>query len=321
MSQTYGIFQSDVIIRSALIEAIADLRKNPWLLDYVFLGLAKDTVTAKRYGQKQMAEAKKWLMETNVPVYIATANTDDAKFPSITIALSESGEADTTLGDVHYDPTEPVEGEDPVLAGPFAPVSYSPLTSIMRVPQEVVEGLSLLPGMVVQDAGGKRHSVTAVENDAITLSPGGVGNFGSVTLHYGSPAYLADLESVTMKESYVIGCHVSTLPLHLIFLHSIVVFCLLRYKQSLLEGRGFERSQFSSSDFSRYQQFDPEAVWSRYITITGYVRQFWPKSINPAIQEVQSRLRVIDGAHVPTELQHGLWVGDLDDLTNIDPLS
>ena len=56
-----------------------------------------------------------------------------------------------------------------------------------------------------------------------------------------------------------------------------VVFMLLRYKQDLLEARGFERSTISSSQAQRDNSSENELFFNRYMSITGYVRHSWPK--------------------------------------------
>lgn len=57
-TEALGIHQSDVIIRTAIVAALADLRANPWLLDYVFASLPKDEMTMKDYGEKSVEKAK-----------------------------------------------------------------------------------------------------------------------------------------------------------------------------------------------------------------------------------------------------------------------
>jgi hypothetical protein len=99
-------------------------------------------------------------------------------------------------------------------------------------------------------------------------------------------AYRTALESTMYRESYIIGCYVDSEPIHLVYLHSILVFLLLRYKQVLLEARGFERTTLSSSDFRRDEELLPEMYYSRYTTITGTVRQYWPKIIARKIDAV-----------------------------------
>lgn len=320
MTNTSGIFQSDVIIRTMLVKALEDLRKNQWLLDYIFVSLAKDTTTLEEYGQKQMAEAKRWFLKTNVSVY-HTLSLTAPEFPAITVSLVESGQADKQLGDVHYEvqePTDQISTPDPVVAGPFIPDSYDALTGTLEVPAAIAETVFLAEGMFIEESNGIRHRISEVLDDTTVIIEGPPGDFNGAKVRYGTPAYMVDLESCQMKESYLLGVHVNGPPLYLVILHSIVVFCLLRYNQSLLEARGFENMTFGSTDFSRLQVPDMEANYSRYINVTGFVRQYWPKAVNQTVQSIGSVIRVTGAAHVPVEpgvaVNDLSWIGDQDSI-------
>ena len=75
----------------------------------------------------------------------------------------------------------------------------------------------------------------------------------------------------------------------MIYLHSIVQFILLRYKQAFLEERGFDRSTISSGPIYQYTggQNIAELFWSRDITINGYCRQYWPKIITSKLNGIK----------------------------------
>ncbi len=84
------------------------------------------------------------------------------------------------------------------------------------------------------------------------------------------------MESQWMKETYHIGCHVETEPVHLLYLHSIVLIILLRNRKPLLEGRGIELTKVDSQDFGRDEGLNGVWVYRRYIEMEGKVRHFWP---------------------------------------------
>jgi hypothetical protein len=133
-----------------------------------------------------------------------------------------------------------------------------------------------------------------------------------------NPAYITELESAVFRETYAIGCHVDSEPVHLTYLHSIVVFILKRYNQSLLEARGFERMTLNSADFRRDDESLPEFLYSRYCQVSGAVRQSWPKSVTMkgtgilvAAQESQ-----VNGAAVTAP-----DLTDIDVLLDSDPLA
>lgn len=297
LTEPLGIFQSDVIIRTAIIAAIADLRANPWLLDYVFASLPRDNLTLRDYGEQEVARAKEWFLKTDIKVLLGQRPFDGAPPPvCVSIHLLESAEAENTLGDTHYVPREDVEADWPALSVKFDPVSYNAPTGMMKVPQLIADGVVIVPGMTVIDRHGTAHTIKDVlDGTTLSLEPGTVADFHDCYIKSAKPAYVAHLEGASFKETYAIGCHIVGEPVHLTYLHSIVVFALLRYRQALLEARGFGRSVISSSDFRIDEALQPENVFSRYINLSGYVHQYWPKDIHPKLRAVtQVQVKGVD---------------------------
>jgi hypothetical protein len=285
MTEARGIHQSDVIMRTALVMAIADLRARPWLLEYVFASLIDDLETAHIYGEKERQKAKEWFLNTDIPV-VMDYRMDDIEGTCISISLVESSEAEVTLADVHYIPTEETEAVWPPLTSEFTPTSYYATTGIIGIPTEIGDGLVISPGMVLVDSSGKHHEILGVSDRyTIQIAPT-VANFTSSLIKSSKPRLITSIESVSMRESYRIGCHAHGEPFFLTWLHAIVVFILLKYKEALLEARGFERSTISSAPFSKNEAFGQENVWTRFITINGYVRQYWPKASGERILSV-----------------------------------
>ena len=281
-----GIFQGDVVIRKALLQGLDNLYNNPELLDDIFQSLVEDELTRDEYGAKQVDIAKKWFLDTNIPVMMNFRVAEQA-MPCIAISLQESVEAEQTHGDVHYVPQQETEGDWPALTDKFNPVRYSPTSGIMVLPADVMGNQLVAPGMFIVNCNGQKFMI--IENlgdDEIALAPRTFGDFTDIVIRGSRPRYVTTIESLSFKETYQIGIHVMSEPSHLLFLHAIVKFILLKYKQDLLESRGFERSAISSTDFRRNMEFDVEEAFSRYINITGYVRESWPKTKKPMIDVV-----------------------------------
>jgi hypothetical protein len=323
-TEALGIHQSDVIIRTAIVAALADLRAKPFLLDYVFASLPKDELTLKEYGEKSVQRAKDWFLKTKIPV-VMVPRLNEAQLPCITIKLQESSEAEVTLADVHYQPTELNDGEWPNVVGPFTPAKYNAATGIMVLPDDIASTAVLAPNMLVLDATGKTHAIEEVfEDGSFSIAQGTIADFRNAVIRGQKPSFVTQLESVSYRENYLIGVHVVGEPVYLTWLHSILVFILHRYKQALLEPRGFERSVVNSTDFDRNEYFEAELVFSRYLNLQGYVRQYWPKAIDPRIvgmgtspsdPEAQG-IRIIGAGKLPDEVDpnEASWVGDEDSL-------
>lgn len=340
-----GIAQSDVLIRNAIIAALADLRAKPYLLDKVFASLAQDSLTSASYGEKEIDKAKEWFLKTNIPVFMVP-RIDEGKVPCISISLVSSEESEVTLGDVHWDVTEDNAFAWPALTPKFTVEGYDPTSGVLILPASIVAQVNVQPGMFIIDSVGGVHEILdypilvnepseselqlalpfELKNEgdvtgdnqflrnAVLIEPGLNVDFAQTVIKGPNPAYVTHLESVWYRENYQIGVHVSSEPVYLTWLHSIVVFALLRYKQNYLEARGFERSVFSSSDFARSDFNEGENVFSRYISITGNVRHYWPKETVRKVTDLQSTIRVIDADHLPpdTDPNDAVWIGDLD---------
>ena len=320
-----GIHQSDIIIRTAIIAGLADIRAKPWLLNYVFASLPKDPLTWKEYGEKNVLEAKKWFLETHVPVKLVPV-LNELEIPSITITLMDSSEVvpETTIGDIHYTPAEDSNPFPATLTTPFAPKSYNQKTGIITL-KELPATVFLGAGMYILDSVGRYHQILEVIDDlSFKIKPGTIADFSQAVLKASKNPRMG-LESSSFRETYRIGIHVGGEPQKLSWLHSFVVFCLMRYKEVLLEARGFERSTIQSSDFGRENAMDSELVFTRNITVSGFVRQYWPKVQAPVIDAVQMDAISVSGVGQNTETgidltvvdagvdpDTQLWVGNLD---------
>ena len=318
LTRILGIHQSDIIIRSALEAGLADLRANPVLLDYVFASLPQDVLTWKEYGEKDVQEAKKWFLSTHIPISVVP-RMNESKWPQITIDLLESSEVvpEAIIGDVNYDP------EDngmlwPELTPKFTPKSYVPSTGIVTldVPTEAYLGA----GMFIVDRQGKPHEILEVfDEKTFKINPLTVADFRGSVLKGHRPNWKISVESSSFKETYRIGVHCQGELIHLTWLHSIVQFALLRYKQVLLEARGFERSTIASTQMARTESFEAENIFTRFITISGYVRQFWPKTFAPVIDGVEFDALSVSGQNADVSVRtagvdplEAAWIGNLD---------
>lgn len=287
LTATDGIFQGDVIIRGAIVRAIADLRSKPGLLRHVFGSLPKDPVTCREYGEQEIDRAKEWFKKTKINVLMDYRVDQNTSFPCITISMLSSTEAEQTLGDIHYQPFIDIDSEWPDMTEKFSPVLYSEGTGIMEIPETIANQVVISDGMMVIDRHGNAHEILEVIDDvSFMIKAGTIADFNDASIRGARPAYTMALESMRYFEKYSIGCHAIGDPIILTYLHSVVVFCLLAYKQVLLEARGFERTAVNSSGFQMNDTLTPENVFSRYIELSGYVQQVWPKGIHPRVTSV-----------------------------------
>lgn len=296
-TEAKGIFPSDIIIRTAVVEGINELRRNPWLLDYCFAYLVQDALTNKIYGEKELQRAKDWFLKNQISVGMIPLM-NEAKMPFISIKLVESSESEVTTGDTHAFPQETNQLLWQNLIGPLTPIGYDSSTGTITLSKELTGGLIIVDGMVVLTKTNNVYPILSVGADGLSFNIASniIDDFQDFVIRGTQPTGVTTIESVFYKEIYTLGVHVAGEPVYLTWLHTILVFILLRYKQNFLEYRGFESSSFSSSAFDRDASAEAENYFSRYVTLTGKVRQYWPKDFTARVQAVQTNLDVISNS-------------------------
>jgi hypothetical protein len=143
------------------------------------------------------------------------------------------------------------------------------------------------------------------------------------------PATGVLLESVFCRETYRIDTVAQGEPEVAINLYAITKFVLFKYRKELLEGRGFERSTIQGSAFGKLlQDMQAQNVFGRSITITGFVKNYWPSDISLKVSDIQVQFAstsndypgvvVLDGQKTPDtiDLSNSMWImeGDKDSL-------
>jgi hypothetical protein len=319
-TEAVGIVQSDIIVRTAIIAGLMDMRANPWLLDFAFAGVTQDKLTFDAYGEKTRDAAKAWFLKSDIPVVMAPRPALENNPPPLGVSIQalSSDEDATTLADVHHDPREDLDAERPALTPVFDAARYDSLTGHLTIPTNIAAGIVLSTAMKVVDGDGVSHPIIdVIDHDVVQLAPGTVGAFRNCTLHSIFSPLVTSLESVVYRENFAVVCHALSEPEHLIWLHSLVVFVLLRYKEALMEARGFERSSFRSAAIDGYQDPSGPMWFTRQVTLTGFVRNIYPKAVGGRLLSVTSIARP-DGGTPLRDIEEVITdseFGDLDGLT------
>lgn len=281
------------------------------------------------YGQKEIENAKKWFAENEVSVFLPH-RMDLEKLPCVTIAIGSNMEdrslarlADLTSIVETLQPTQ-VGKTVPYIISPFEYTSYDQATGFFEVP-ESINLLIIQPNMaVINPLTGVGFLITSKTNNGFFITPGTAINFSTIAIIPEYRIYKARREIATFQESISLGCHVHGDPNALLWLYSIMMYGLLRYREGLIESRNFQISNLQSTDTIRNDGFQSygENVYSRFITITGQVENTWikaPKSIIESIniiEGIDAGLIIInkDGGEVPEIIdpQEESWVAKND---------
>lgn len=297
------IFAGDVIIAEAIRQGLEDMRKNLWLLDDVFASFVTEPALRDKYGAKEIQNAKDWFSNNKIEVNLRFRNDKD-QFPCVTIALGSSTEKDEMkhLGDLSTEVETLMPNQIgkpiPYIVKPFVPDSYDQSTGILSLPS-TVKTRGVRSGQILVDPDtGNGYVIQEVVSEGIRLESGLALTLTRAGIVPQYQTYKARREHTFFQESYSIGCHVHGDPAALLWLHAIVLYTILRYRESLLEARQFSQSSVSSTDLMQNPNFEGpggENVFSRYITLTGQVENSWLKTPFRIIEAVEIDEETEDG--------------------------
>lgn len=289
------LFNGDLIIKTAIELGLRDIRQNPWLINDILGQVTSDKHLKDAYGQKEVDACKTWFTSLKeIPVYMRYRRDKD-QFPCVTIAMAGSYEkpemkhmADTST---EVEILLPNQIGKPIayIVPPFVPESYDSATGEIKISSDINLN-NVHPGMIlVNPDNGEGYIISYTESHSIFILPDLNAQFNKVGVVPQNQFYRARREHTFFQESYSIGCHVHGDPATLLWLHAIVTYCLLRYRESLLEARYFTESYFSNTDFAPNEAFNSpsgELVYSRYINLSGQVQVSWLKSPYRIIESI-----------------------------------
>jgi hypothetical protein len=298
-----GVFQGDVIIKAMIDLSLEEMRKNLWLLDDVFESLNVLKYTSDKYAGN-IAAAKEWLLNNKIDVYMRPRNDKDV-LPFVSILPGGSNEKIEmkTMGDLspfkkRLLPQE-IGKPIPYIMKPFTPLGFIPDVGVVEV-DSTLPGFDIVrPGMVlVNPANGEGFVIQNVIGNTILIEPDTQINATQLGVVPEHQFYEARIEHTWNQETYSIGCYAHGDPQNLIWLHSIVYYAIMRYREMLLEKNGFAESVVSSGEISEdpnYEGPNGEQAFVKFITITGQVEQSWIKAPKRFIEAVVLKEKTREG--------------------------
>lgn len=299
-----AIFQADVIWRRVIELILKEVKEQP----YVIQDCLSDFVTQdilSMYGQKEIDNAIKWFKDTEIPVLLPH-RMDFKKMPCVTLEIGSSAEKRdlARLGDltsqVDLYETKDIGKTIPYIVSPFTYTSYDEPTGKFVTPSSV--NLDIVEaGMVVIDPStGTGFVIASKDNEGFFITAGTTFSAAEIGILPQYRYFQARREISTFQETVNIGLHVHGDPSTLLWLHSLMVYSLMRYREGLLDANNFQISTLNSSDMvSRSEDFEGvgENGYSRFITITGQVENTWIKAPKHIIETVGASpvISIIDG--------------------------
>lgn len=300
-----GIISTDILIKTMIEAAFADLRKNSWLLDDIFGELAQDNFANREYGYKEVAAAKQWFLANNIDVYLVN-RVDTPRFPCITVVLTDSREMldRTSLADEGYiDEIEPYSITKRIqkVYNNFTPASYNKEKGYVTFPEGITTDMAVAGQFLVSSKTGKAYVINSViDNKIFQIATEVKDDFTDCYIAPPTSIWNLHKELTFLQESFAIGMHTQSDLNQAIWLRQLMQYVFLRYKEAYLERRGFELSTFSVGSIVENPEFKGvELIWSCPMTVSGQVQADFVKFAAPKLQGIKGGVRIMDGPKTP----------------------
>lgn len=289
-----GIFQGDIFIKLAIELGLEDIRKNPFLIDHMFEDLKTNRYVKEKYGEKQIDACKEWFANNQIDIYVRQRDDRD-HLPCITVEIGQGNEKEDMkhMGDESTETVmlmpNKIGKPIPFIIKPFIPTGYDQATGDLAIDPSI--DLSIVsPGMIlVNPANGNGYVIQGVTEDGLQIEPGQEIDASQLAIvpHY--QYYKARIEHTFFEETYIISANAHGDAQNVMFLWSIALYSILRYRESLLEGNGFAESSvnFGGPDQNTaWTTPGGEKAYTRVFTLSGQTEMSWIKSPQRVIESV-----------------------------------
>ena len=306
-----GIFQGDALIKMCVELGIDDMRKNDWLLDHVFESLKTNPFLSDKYGQKNIDSAKEWFANNQIDIYMRPRNDED-RMPCIIIYPGASEEvseyktmADTSTETITLQPSQ-IGKQIAYVVKPFTPEGYLEDSGEVFVPMGLIGFDAVSPGMVLVDPStGNGYKILDVTADSIFIEPNQNLETSQLAIIPQYPYFKANIEHTWHHESYTIESHAHGDPQVALWLHSIVLYSLYRYREGLLEANGLMESVFRNGELLEnpaYEGPNGEQAFYRSIIISCTTEQTWIKAPRRFIESASLKDGSVGGVKILSNL-------------------
>lgn len=272
----------DLVVESVIRDGLANITKNPTIIDNVFASLLAN-YNMRKYGARELERLREFITKNQIKV-VHSFGEVDGKVPCFSIQLGQDVDAkrEARLGDFDGEMIEQFaedsdEFQETILVANQTPIAYEATSGKLSF------GLTVDLGEVTKNkkfvnADGEFIIVGPVINTmterAVFLEKGldiDLAKPGSILSQLDFKQY--EINGVHSDVSILVGVH-SKDALTTKYMYVLLKYFLLSRKPDLIK-RCFITSSFQGSDFTRNMEIRGDMVYTRFMTITGKTEDNW----------------------------------------------
>jgi len=302
-----GFKVTDLIIESVIRDGLESVRRDESIVDDIFGDISSKLgpLMGQKYGDKEIRKIKEYFQENEVSVVHSFAQVP-SNLPCISIQLVDNTEktARTQTGGAYLDDHEAVVEEEITDSEELAALiiqssisidSYDSASGTIKISDatdlaavhannifEDVDGTEFpIVGGIIEDDGSKQVMIAA-GSELNTVGPALIKSAVNFTQF--------ERRGNQEDEKMLMGIHTQD-RLITIYLYILVKYILSARKKDIID-RGYQLSTFSGSDFTRNEEYKGDVVFSRYLTLSGFVQNNWASDKVVPIDLVEVAVKV-----------------------------
>ena len=319
------IFQTDLWLDVALKAAIADMRKNLYLLEDAYAHLISDPLLSQAYGKKEVDRIKAFIQK-DINIFVEHRIPDIAKFPAVVIKVGGGNEDSPkdALGDSYQkDFVDPATlgGAFPAtnnIVGPVTPSAYdSNLGQITFGSNVNLTSLNIYETQFVYDSVNDAYYpiLVVLDDSNLLIEQGAKPNLTNMYIKRAKESYSNNRRSIWHWETNELEIQ-ATDANDVMYLFSILMYIFIRYKQQFFDARNFAAYTISYSPLVRVSEIDDITnVYGRIITIRGRIENSAIESTSPLVDGISSGVLIDNMTSPPGVLplvKNNIWEGQGD---------
>lgn len=272
----------DLVIESTIRDGLADLYKNPDIIDNIFASLL-EPYNRRKYGAQELEKLRTMVTKKQINV-VHSFGEIGANVPCFSIQLGADTEAKNLARLEDFDSEEIITFTNPddlaalVVINSFIAQSYDPASGQITVLDSVNVDL-IHKNLIFVDGNGDEFTILSGQSNVdgskfFTIEKNQTPDLNDFCLIKSSLDYTQhEVNSVTSDENLLIGVHAKD-ALTAKYMYILLKFFMVSRKKDLIK-RGFIASSFSGSDFTRNMEYQGDLVFNRFFTVTGKIEDSW----------------------------------------------
>lgn len=294
-----GIAMPDLVLESVIRDGLADIKANLVILDDVFSQLDKN-YTTRKYGAAEIAKIKTYITDNEIAVVhsLHEANAPKVAY-SISLGLDNEDVPRKHFGDLEGTTETPLDAAALaalVKVDPLTATAYDPLTGKVSV-DSGIDLSSVYPGYIYEDGSAIefviQDGISEATNKFFFIAKNASPNI-IVDGKIKSPitTELKEIRGVSSRIKLLIGVH-SKEALITKYLYALLKYIIHSRRISAID-RGLDQVILEGSDFARNMAYEGDFVFTRFLTVNGYVCDGWDSDLVTQIDSAEIDLTPVD---------------------------